>query len=193
MEPISSASTGGLDRSTVFLPLTNLAGSLTRAAHSTRCPRTTTPTGLIGARACGQSNLLEPFCRVSYSPLNRYDFVDVYFHTNKHPCSYDIYMRGEEICSGAQRIHDSEMLAANAVRKGINPATIAAYIEAFRFGACPHGGGGVGLERVTMYVHAREFAFVQLEFVTRPCRLFLGVGNVRKSSMFPRDPARLTP
>jgi hypothetical protein len=34
---------------------------------------------------------------------------------------------------------------------------------------------------------------VQQEIVTRPCRLFLGVGNVRKSSMFPRDPARLTP
>ena len=65
-------------------------------------------------------------------------------------CSYDIYMRGEEICSGAQRIHDSDMLTANAIRKGIDPATIAAYIEAFRFGASPHGGGGVGLERVTM-------------------------------------------
>ena len=61
-------------------------------------------------------------------------------------------MRGEEICSGAQRIHDSDMLTANAIRKGIEPATIAAYIEAFRFGASPHGGGGVGLERVTMYV-----------------------------------------
>ena len=107
--------------------------------------------------------------------------------------SYDIYMRGEEICSGAQRIHDADMLAANAIRKGIDPATIAAYIEAFRFGASPHGGGGVGLERVTMYVQAGAGWFVRCESVTIACRLFLGVGNVRKSSMFPRDPARLTP
>ena len=113
-------------------------------------------------------------------------------------CSYDIYMRGEEICSGAQRIHDADMLAANAIRKGIEPATIAAYIEAFRFGACPHGGGGVGLERVTMCVRAGDkilgaCAIVGHEIVTLYCRLFLGVGNVRKTSMFPRDPARLTP
>ena len=80
--------------------------------------------------------------------------------------SYDIYMRGEEICSGAQRIHDADMLAANAIRKGIDPATIAAYIEAFRFGASPHGGGGVGLERVTMYVQAGKRAFVRCESVT---------------------------
>ena len=107
--------------------------------------------------------------------------------------SYDIYMRGEEICSGAQRIHDSEMLAANAIRKGIDPATIAAYIEAFRFGASPHGGGGVGLERVTMCVNTSAVTFFGQDVVTILSRLFLGVGNVRKSSMFPRDPARLTP
>ncbi len=112
--------------------------------------------------------------------------------------SYDIYMRGEEICSGAQRIHDADMLAANATRKGIDPASIAAYIEAFRFGASPHGGGGVGLERVTMCVLACEkilgaCAVIGHKIVTLECRLFLGVGNVRKTSMFPRDPARLTP
>jgi aspartyl/asparaginyl-tRNA synthetase len=128
-------------------------------------------------------------------------------------------MRGEEICSGAQRIHDSDMLTANAIRKGIEPATIAAYIEAFRFGASPHGGGGVGLERVTMYRppspnNKTEFRY-EISRCTRMCcagacirwrgelmkrfcltprrRLFLGVGNVRKTSMFPRDPARLTP
>ena len=88
------------------------------------------------------------------------------FLRNIRARSYDIYMRGEEICSGAQRIHDAEMLTANAIRKGIDPATIAAYIEAFRFGASPHGGGGVGLERVTMCVLAGAFAFLRREIVT---------------------------
>lgn len=50
---------------------------------------------------------------------------------------------------------------------------IAAYIEAFRFGCPPHAGGGIGLERVVM--------------------LYLGLDNIRKTSMFPRDPKRLTP
>uniref|UniRef100_A0A1B0D8Q3 Aminoacyl-tRNA synthetase class II (D/K/N) domain-containing protein n=1 Tax=Phlebotomus papatasi TaxID=29031 RepID=A0A1B0D8Q3_PHLPP len=50
---------------------------------------------------------------------------------------------------------------------------IAAYIEAFRFGCPPHAGGGIGMERVVM--------------------LYLGLDNIRKTSMFPRDPKRVTP
>uniref|UniRef100_A0A6P6Y8E6 Aspartate--tRNA ligase, cytoplasmic n=1 Tax=Dermatophagoides pteronyssinus TaxID=6956 RepID=A0A6P6Y8E6_DERPT len=87
--------------------------------------------------------------------------------------SYDFFMRGEEILSGAQRIHDSAMLEAAAVRAGINPQTIRSYIEAFQYGSYMHGGCGVGLERVVM--------------------LFLGLNNIRKTSMFPRDPKRLAP
>jgi len=50
---------------------------------------------------------------------------------------------------------------------------IKSYIDSFRYGAPPHAGGGIGMERVTM--------------------LYLGLDNVRKTSMFPRDPKRLTP
>ena len=50
---------------------------------------------------------------------------------------------------------------------------IQAYVDSFKYGAFPHAGGGIGLERVVM--------------------LFLGLPNIRKSSMFPRDPRRLTP
>ncbi|RWS03088.1 aspartate--tRNA ligase: cytoplasmic-like protein [Dinothrombium tinctorium] len=50
---------------------------------------------------------------------------------------------------------------------------IKAYIDSFRYGVAPHAGGGIGLERVTM--------------------LFLGLDNIRKTSLFPRDPRRLTP
>ncbi|KAK2196149.1 bifunctional Aminoacyl-tRNA synthetase [Babesia duncani] len=87
--------------------------------------------------------------------------------------SYDFFMRGEEILSGAHRIHDADMLHARAVECGIDPQTISEYIEAFRYGVPPHGGCGIGLERVVM--------------------LFLGLGNVRKTCMFPRDPKRLSP
>lgn len=51
--------------------------------------------------------------------------------------------------------------------------SIQPYIDSFRYGAFPHGGFGVGLERVIM--------------------LFLGLDNIRKTSLFPRDPKRLTP
>lgn len=88
-------------------------------------------------------------------------------------CSYDVFMRGEEIISGAQRIHDPVLLAQRATEKGILVSTIKEYIEAFKYGAFPHGGCGIGLERVVM--------------------LFFDLGNIRKTSAFPRDPQRLTP
>ncbi|KAI0987710.1 hypothetical protein GJ496_005272 [Pomphorhynchus laevis] len=87
--------------------------------------------------------------------------------------SYDMFMRGEEIISGAQRIHDSDMLKSQINHHGIDPEKIKDYIEAFRYGCSPHAGIGVGMERVVM--------------------LFLGLNNVRKTSLFPRDPKRLTP
>ncbi|CAH2008966.1 unnamed protein product [Acanthoscelides obtectus] len=87
--------------------------------------------------------------------------------------SYDMFMRGEEILSGAQRIHDPEFLTERAKHHGIDTSKIAAYIDAFKYGCPPHAGGGIGLERVVM--------------------LYLGLDNIRKTSMFPRDPKRVTP
>jgi len=87
--------------------------------------------------------------------------------------SYDVFLRGEEITSGAQRIHDVELLKIRAGECGIPYSNISAYLESFKYGAFPHGGGGIGLERVVM--------------------LFMGLNNIRKSSLFPRDPKRLSP
>lgn len=50
---------------------------------------------------------------------------------------------------------------------------IQSYIDAFKYGCAPHAGGGIGMERVVM--------------------LYLGLDNIRKTSMFPRDPKRVTP
>mmetsp|Transcript_37817 Transcript_37817/g.122262 ORF Transcript_37817/g.122262 Transcript_37817/m.122262 type:complete len:604 (-) Transcript_37817:148-1959(-) len=88
--------------------------------------------------------------------------------------SYDIFLRGEEICSGAQRIHDPSMLeeAIAAKRVAVGPA-LSTYIESMRYGMPPHGGAGIGLERLVF--------------------LYLNLDNVRKASMFPRDPNRCSP
>lgn len=87
--------------------------------------------------------------------------------------SYDFFIRGQEILSGAQRIHEPEMLEERAKAWGIDLKTLQEYIDSFRNGALPHGGGGIGLERVVM--------------------LFLGLPNIRKAAWFPRDPERLAP
>ena len=87
--------------------------------------------------------------------------------------SYDFFMRGEEILSGAQRVHDPDFLVERMKSVGIDPASMQGYLDAFKLGAPPHAGGGIGLERVVM--------------------LFLKLGNIRRASLFPRDPKRLAP
>ena len=94
-------------------------------------------------------------------------------HDPNYTNSYDFFMRGEEITSGAQRIHDPEFLAQRATAHNIPVKTIQDYIDAFKYGAPPHGGCGIGLERVV--------------------KLYCGIRNIRKCSLFPRDPKRLTP
>ena len=88
--------------------------------------------------------------------------------------SYDIFLRGEEICSGAQRVHVPEMLEAAVVAKtGKVDAGLRPYIASMRHGMPPHGGAGIGLERLVF--------------------LYLNLDNVRKASMFPRTPGRCAP
>ncbi|KAL6344753.1 hypothetical protein AAG906_002659 [Vitis piasezkii] len=87
--------------------------------------------------------------------------------------SFDVFIRGEEIISGAQRVHVPDLLEKRAEACGIDVKTISTYIDSFRYGAPPHGGFGVGLERVVM--------------------LFCALNNIRKTSLFPRDPTRIAP
>jgi aspartyl-tRNA synthetase len=94
-------------------------------------------------------------------------------HDPNYTNSYDIFMRGEEITSGAQRVHEPNMLRERAISFGIPPETIKDYIESFSYGASPHGGAGIGMERVHKF--------------------FCNIQNIRKCSMFPRDPKRITP
>ena len=87
--------------------------------------------------------------------------------------SFDAFIRGEEVLSGAQRIHDYDLLLQKIKEKEINPETLSDYLNAFKLGAPAHGGAGIGLERVV--------------------KLFIGLGNIKKCVLFPRDPKRLKP
>ncbi|CAH00332.1 aspartate--tRNA ligase DPS1 [Kluyveromyces lactis] len=89
--------------------------------------------------------------------------------------SYDFFMRGEEILSGAQRIHDADLLKERMNAHEVHPEDpgLKDYCEAFTYGCPPHAGGGIGLERVVMF--------------------YLDLKNIRRASLFPRDPKRLRP
>jgi nondiscriminating aspartyl-tRNA synthetase len=85
--------------------------------------------------------------------------------------SFDLLFRGVEIVSGGQRVHDYNMLIEKIKDKGLNPEAFEFYLQAFKYGLAPHGGIGMGLERLT--------------------EKFLGTGNVREASLFPRDMNRI--
>jgi len=86
---------------------------------------------------------------------------------------FDAIYNGMEITSGGQRIHIPDLLIERLKAKGMNPKQFEAYIESFRYGAPPHAGWGIGVERLTMQI--------------------LGLSNIREAVLFPRDRDRLTP
>lgn len=86
---------------------------------------------------------------------------------------FDAIYKGMEITSGGQRVHIPSILENQLRERGLNPEDFKSYIDSFRYGAPPHAGWGMGLERLTM--------------------LMLGIQNIREVVLFPRDRTRLTP
>lgn len=87
--------------------------------------------------------------------------------------SFDLLFRGLEITTGGQRIHDYDEQVAKLKRYNVEPQELGAYIDIHRYGMPPHGGLGIGLERVVMKL--------------------LGLSNIREASLFPRDIHHLDP
>ena len=85
--------------------------------------------------------------------------------------SFDLLFRGVEITTGGQRVHDPVKLEEKMKAKGLNPENFAFYLQAFKSGIPPHGGWGMGLERLT--------------------QKFTGVANVKEATLFPRDINRI--
>lgn len=91
----------------------------------------------------------------------------------RYTLSFDLLYHGLEITTGGQRIHDLSMLEEKIQEEGMTEEGLEQYLDAFRFGMPPHGGLGIGLERLTMQL--------------------LGEDNVREACLFPRDMSRLEP
>ena len=90
---------------------------------------------------------------------------------NGIPQGYDLIWRGVEITTGAQREHRYDVLRAQAEEKGL-AEDVKFYLEFFKYGCPPHGGFGIGLDRITM--------------------LFLGL-SIKEVQFLFRGPNRLTP
>jgi len=101
------------------------------------------------------------------------------FYHMRHPNnpsltkSFDLLYKGVEITTGAQREHRYDVLVKQAKEKGIQPKSIQFYLDFFRYGIPPHGGGALSHTRII--------------------KQMLGLSNVREATFLPRDPERLSP
>lgn len=86
---------------------------------------------------------------------------------------FDLLYRGQELSSGGQREHDLDRLTKTMEEQGVNPDNFEFYLDAFRYGAPPHGGYGLGIDRLVQQV--------------------ADLDNIKEAILFPRDPNRLTP
>ena len=101
------------------------------------------------------------------------------FYTHPDPTrpmfsnSFDLLFRGVELITGGQRLHHYDACVAALAARGESVEPYQWYLEAFQYGMPPHGGFALGLER----------------WLAR----LVGAGNVRETTLFPRDRNRLSP
>ena len=97
-----------------------------------------------------------------------------FYHMRKDdvPEGYDLIYRGVEITTGAEREHRYDVLVKQAKEKGLDK-DVEFYLEFFKYGCPPHGGFGLGVDRLTMLV--------------------LGLPSVKESMLIFRGPNRLNP
>ena len=97
-----------------------------------------------------------------------------FYHLRKDgiPQGYDLIWKGVEITTGAQREHRYEVLKKQAEEKGL-AKDVEFYLQFFKYGCPPHGGFGIGIDRITMNL--------------------LELANIKESMFLFRGPERLTP
>ena len=120
------------------------------------------------------SKLGSEFIFITHFPSSRRPFYvmdDV--NDQGYAFSFDLLFRGLEITTGGQRIHDYNMQVKKMQDMDLDPSEFDSYLSIHKHGMPPHGGLGLGLERLEMQL--------------------LNLNNVRYTSLFPRDIKRIKP
>ena len=119
-----------------------------------------------------KENLGSDFIFITHYPVSKRPFYTMEDSEDKgFTKSFDLLFRGVEITTGGQRVHDINVIKTKINEKGLDPDKFVFYMQAFQYGIPPHGGWGMGLERLTAK--------------------FCGVSNVKEATLFPRDINRI--
>ncbi len=119
-----------------------------------------------------QKTFNSEFIFITHFPLSKrpiYTYGDP--ENPGYAAGFDLLFRGVEITTGGQRIHEYDDLVAEMTKRGLDPEKFRFYLQAFKYGMPPHGGFGLGLERLTAKL--------------------LGIENVKEATLFPRDLNRI--
>lgn len=119
-----------------------------------------------------KENLNSDFIFITHYPVSKRPFYT--YEDEADPGftkSFDLLFRGVEITTGGQRIHNYDELVKKIELKGLDPDNFGFYLQAFKYGIPPHGGWGMGLERLT--------------------QKFTGLASVKEATLFPRDINRI--
>ncbi len=112
------------------------------------------------------------FIFISHYPVSKRPFYTMEdFEDPGFTKSFDLLFRGVEITTGGQRVNEYQMMTDKMRSKGLDPDNFSFYLQAFKYGLPPHGGRGMGLERLTQKM--------------------LGLDSAKEAAVFPRDINRI--
>ncbi|MDP1619523.1 MAG: amino acid--tRNA ligase-related protein, partial [bacterium] len=113
------------------------------------------------------------FVFLTHYPTNIRPFYSMPSPDPQYTETFDLLFMGVEIASGGQRIHNYGQLVASMKKHKLDPEEFRHYLDIFKYGIPPHGGWGLGSERIVQKI--------------------LGLGSIKEAILFPRDVKRLTP
>jgi nondiscriminating aspartyl-tRNA synthetase len=132
------------------------------------------PKGEVFAGKYAKEKFNSDFIFITHYPWSDRPFYTMPSSENKEETyGFDLLYKGLEIATGGQRINDYNQLIDNMKKKKIKPAGMEFYLDVFKYAIPPHGGWGMGSERIIQQL--------------------LGLGSIKEAVLFPRDVKRLTP
>lgn len=130
-----------------------------------------------GERLAGKyakENFNSDFIFITHYPWSEKPFYTMPCEENpEETCGFDLLFKGLEIATGSQRIHVYKQLIENMKKKKIKPDGMEFYLDIFKYAMPPHGGWGIGSERLIQQI--------------------LELGSIKEAILFPRDVKRLVP
>ena len=120
-----------------------------------------------------KKNHQSDFVFITHYPASIKPFYTMPSEDQQFTEGFDLIFNGVEIATGSQRIHNYEQLVNNIKKHRLNPEDFKDYLEIFKIGMPPHGGWGLGSERIVQKI--------------------LGIDSIKEAILFPRDVKRLAP